>query len=370
MDHNTAASAPLAQYINREEQLQAKAAEISDWRKNIGLEGLVNGLDSVIINTEPQLQAQAVQELLSYTGYYLTEAFQTPNQRTCVLQQQESADLIITARLVTENPFLSFNRFPKSQHLPHTRLETFVFQTRNLEEYVSIQQSAGITFVTNTIQHEDHFSFIQTSPSPYTGNSIGFIEWNQNKGHYNSASTQTLDWHFPKPPKNYLTHIGKLDHAATRVRAQDRDAAILEFAKLTNYNFNFAIYVEAYNSITNATRLSKTDFALVFTSGISPYTNNVTSGPTEKFISNYGTRVHHLAFETKHIDATFNAMKDDGMTFLIELIGSRDEGLQQTFTTPSPSTLLVTEYIHRYNGFDGFFTKSNVTRLTQATQKQ
>jgi hypothetical protein len=139
---------------------------------------------------------------------------------------------------------------------------------------------------------------------------------------------------------------------------------------LTNYNFNFAIYVEAYNSITNATRLSKTDFALVFTSGISPYTKNVTSGPTEKFISNYGTRVRHLAFETKHIDATFNAMKDDGMTFLIELIGSRDEGLQQTFTTPSPSTLLVTEYIHRYNGFDGFFTKSNVTRLTQATQKQ
>jgi 4-hydroxyphenylpyruvate dioxygenase-like putative hemolysin len=370
MDQNTAASASLAQFRNREELLQTKAAEIYDWRKNIGLEGLVKGLDSVIINTEPQLQAQAVQELLSYTGYYMTAAFQTPNQRTCVLQQHGSADIIITARLATENPFLSFNRFPKSQHLPHTRLETFVFQTTNLEEYVSIQQSVGVAFATNTIQHEDHFSFIQTSPSPYTGNSIGFIEWDQKKNHYNSSSTQTLDWRFPKPPKNYLTHIGKLDHAATRVRAQNRDAAILEFTKLTNYNFDFAIYVEAYNSITNATRLSKTDFALVFTSGISPYINDVTSGPTEKFISNYGTRVHHLAFETKHIDATFTALKDDGMTFLIELVGSRDEGLQQTFTTPSPSTLLVTEYIHRYNGFDGFFTKSNVTRLTQATQKQ
>lgn len=370
MDQDKAASAPLAQFTDHEEKLQGKAAEIYSWRKNSGLEGLVKGLDSVVINTEPQLQAQAVQEFLLYTGYSMTAAFQTPYQRTCVLQLQGSADLLITARRTTENPFLSFNYFPKSQHIPHTRLETFVFQTTNLEEYVSIQQLAGVIFATDTIQHEDHFSFIQTLPSPYTGNSIGFIEWKHNKGHYDSSSSQTLDWSFVKPQKNYLTHIGKLDHAATRVRAQDREAAILEFATLTNYNFDFAIYVDAYNSITNATRLSKTDFALVFTSGISPYISDGASGPTEKFIHNYGTRVHHLAFETKPIEDTYNALKGDGMTFLIELIGSRDEGLKQTFTTPSTSTLLVTEYIRRYNGFDGFFTKSNVTRLTQATQKQ
>jgi hypothetical protein len=32
--------------------------------------------------------------------------------------------------------------------------------------------------------------------------------------------------------------------------------------------------------------------------------------------------------------------------------------------------MIVTEYIHRYNGFDGYFTLSNVTALTEATGKQ
>ena len=58
------------------------------------------------------------------------------------------------------------------------------------------------------------------------------------------------------------------------------------------------------------------------------------------------------------------------MRFLIELVGSPEEGLRQTFTEASKNTLLVTEYIHRYGDFDGFFTRSNVTRLTAATERQ
>jgi len=109
---------------------------------------------------------------------------------------------------------------------------------------------------------------------------------------------------------------------------------------------------------------------MVFTSGITAYTNDETSGPTETFIHNYGTRVHHLAFHTEQIEATYAALQDNGMTFLIELVGSPQEGLKQTFSEPSGNTLLVNEYIHRYGDFDGFFTKSNVTRLTEATEKQ
>ncbi|MBI5000385.1 MAG: hypothetical protein HZB92_02505 [Euryarchaeota archaeon] len=52
------------------------------------------------------------------------------------------------------------------------------------------------------------------------------------------------------------------------------------------------------------------------------------------------------------------------------LVGSEREGLKQTFTKHSANTLIVNEYIHRYGGFDGFFRKSNVTLLTEATGKQ
>ena len=49
--------------------------------------------------------------------------------------------------------------------------------------------------------------------------------------------------------------------------------------RLTNYNFDFAIYVKSLNSITSVARLSHSDFAMVFTSGITPYISMEASGP-------------------------------------------------------------------------------------------
>jgi 4-hydroxyphenylpyruvate dioxygenase-like putative hemolysin len=80
--------------------------------------------------------------------------------------------------------------------------------------------------------------------------------------------------------------------------------------------------------------------------------------------------VHHIAFRTEEIEQTVSALKADGMSFLLDLAGSAEEGLKQIFSSPSEHTLLVNEYIHRYGDFDGFFTKSNVTLLTEATAKQ
>lgn len=77
-----------------------------------------------------------------------------------------------------------------------------------------------------------------------------------------------------------------------------------------------------------------------------------------------------LAFRTEHIEETFSAIKANGMNFLVELVGLLAEVLKQTFTVASEHTLLVNECIHRYGNFAGFFTKSNVTLLTGATDKQ
>jgi 4-hydroxyphenylpyruvate dioxygenase-like putative hemolysin len=218
--------------------------------------------------------------------------------------------------------------------------------------------------------YKGKFSFVQTEPSAYTGSSIGLIQWKKGGRDYSTEDSVPLDWQLLKPENDYLRNIEELDHAATRVRAQDRDAAIIEFMSLTNYDFDFAIYVRLFNSITNVARLTKKDFAMVFTSGISPYVSDEKSGPTEKFIQNYGTRVHHIAFNTENIEKTFAALKESGMDFLIGLVGSQEEGLKQSFSVASPHTMLVNEYIHRYGDFDGFFTKSNVTLLTEATGKQ
>lgn len=356
-------------FKNSDEYLHKEAKSVLEERRKFGLDGLVKGLNCVIINTEPDHQKETVEEFLRFTSLNVTEAFEDAEFRTVVLKMEGSPDFLIRSRK-KENPFLELNKFAKSRHLPNTRLETFVFETIDIERYVSIQKSRGIEFLTQNVFKSDNFSFIQTVPSKYTGNSIGLIQWRQKPRHYAASGAKPLDWKFHKADSLSAGNVKELDHAATRVRAENRDAAIVEFMNLTNYNFDFAIYVKVFNSITNVARFSSKDFAMVFTSGIAPYIDDGTSGPTEKFVHNYGPRVHHIAFRTEQIEQTVSALKDDGMDFLLELAGSTEEGLKQIFSSPSEHTLLVNEYIHRYGDFDGFFTKSNVTLLTGATAKQ
>ena len=357
-------------FRNSDRYLKEQSPLVVEERKKAGLDGLVGGLEAIIINTEVDRHEGAAKELLRYTGYDWIGSFMDEQFATSVLSRKESADILIRSRLQKKNPFHKFNLNPKSEHLPNTRLETFVFRTGNIEPYVEIQRARGVQFLTEDIVRNSSYSFIQTKPSEYSGISIGIIQWHDEPGNYNTHKSELMKIELYKPDRSYLNNIHFLDHTATRVRAQDRDAAILEFLKLTNYDFQFAIYVQEFNSITSVARLSAKDFAMVFTAGITPYNDQEDSGPTEKFIYNFGTRVHHMAFVTENIENTFKAIKDDGMQFLIELVGSPEDGLKQTFSETSEHTLLVSEYIHRYGGFDGFFTKSNVTLLTEATDKQ
>ena len=339
-------------------------------RKKERLDELSGGLECVIINTEPSNQKSAVEEILRFTGLEYKECFEDSEYVTCVLSMENSPDFLIRSRKGEYNPFKPFNTFPKSSVMPNTRLETYVFRTPDLEKYVSIQKSRDVKFSSDLITYTDNYSFIQTAPSKFTGNSIGFIEWKGERGKYSSHLSQPHEWKFIKPDKAYLKNIGILDHAAARVKAEERNAAIIEFMIYTNYLFDFAIYVKSLNSITSVTRLTPDDFAMVFTSGKSSYVSDEESGPTEKFIQNYGTRTHHVAFRTENIDDVYRALSDDGMKFLVDLVGSTEEGLKQAFTVASENTLLGNEYIQRYEGFDGFFTKSNVKELTRATGKQ
>jgi len=359
-------------YNNSDEYLKKELSRILKERKELGLNGIVGGLDCIIINTEFDNWIQAIEELLNNTGFHYQESFQTQTREVCVLRQGKSADIILqrTKKPQDENPFIQFNVFPKSKHLPNTRLETFVYEIKDIAKYVEIQKKRGIQFLTKSIQHNKSHSFIQTIPSNYTGNSIGFIQWHGKEKRYSTDTSKTTELDLKKPENPILKNIKQIDHAATRVRAEHRDAAIIEFMELTNYTFDFAIYVKLFNSITNVARLSKDDFAMVFTSGVTPFINIDTSGPTEKFIHNYGTRTHHLAFQTDKIEETFKSLEQNGMMFLIDLVGSPKEGLKQTFTAPSKTTMIVNEYIHRYGDFDGFFTKSNVSLLTKSTDKQ
>lgn len=355
---------------NDDSVLLAAVDHIREQRRSAGLQGLVGGLEAVVISTEPQNFLPAVSGLLSTTGHDIARSYTRGQRDVCLLSQEGSADLIVMTRKGEANPFLLFNKGAKTEAVPNTRLETFVFKCPDVKEYVALQKKRGTVFQDDQIYDTPNFLYAQTMPSRFTGNSVGVVQWKHSESDWQSPECAPLELGLKKPDHPFLVNIKELDHVATRVRAEERDAAILEFMELTSYDFAFAVYVEFLNSITNVARLSPDDYAQVFTSGIAPFTTPESSGPTELFIHNYGARSHHMAFTTENIEPTIDALKAEGVGFLSDLVGSREEGLKQVFTKMNPHTLLVNEYIHRYDGFDGFFTKSNVTLLTESTRNQ
>lgn len=357
-------------FQNDDSTLRRESENIIFKRSKLGLGNLVKGLNAILISTEKNNFISATDEFLQYTAYKLKESFDTEESLTNILTLDNSCDIIISARKNYNNPFTKYNLNPKTMDFPNTRVECFIFEVENINKYYSIQLSRGVNFLTPNIIEHDNYYFIQTIPSSFTGTSYGFIQWKgDNKLYKDKGSKNITHLNFHSSPE-YTKDIAFIDHVATRIIAKHRDAAILELMELTNYYFDFSIYVKNLNSITNVARMQNEKFAMVFTSGISPFSSFDLSGPTEKFVYNYGPRVHHIAFYTNNIENVFESLKNHSMKFLIDLVGSEEEGIKQTFSASSKSTLIVNEYICRYGDFNGFFTQENVRDLTFSTNKQ
>jgi hypothetical protein len=68
----------------------------------------------------------------------------------------------------------------------------------------------------------------------------------------------------------------------------------------------------------------------------------------------------------EHIDYVVKSIQEQGKDFLLDVIGSKDEGLKQIFSSASQYSSLIIEYVQRYGGFQGFFARENVAELTHA----
>lgn len=356
-------------FRNDDDALRARVGKVLEARRALGLEGLTGGLAAVLVGVEPDRLRSAAADFLATTGYGFGASFHDAEGEGCALTLPGSADFVLRARRAADGPFAPEPLGPKSAHLPHTRVEAMVFACGDVERYAAIQRERGVRFLTPQPVRTADALFIQTAPSAASALSYGFVQWLGTGRSFAGADGRPAGWTLTKPDLPHLRDIGVFDHASVRVRARDRDDAIVEFLELTDYEFSMAVYVDNLNSITNVARLAGEPYAMVITSGLGDAVPGA-EGPTEKFIRNYGRRIHHLAFRTEAIDATFDGLRKQGMRFLLDLVGSPEEGLKQTFSQPSAETLLVNEYIHRYPGFDGFFTKSNVTLLTEATARQ
>lgn len=366
-------------------------------RDRIGLTDLIREIDALMITVEPGCSVAYVSELALMTPYHYLVTLESESHWTHVLRVDlQSPDLLIRE---VRDPnqrgiFRSLNEvYPIGAHKPNSRYMGEIFRVTNLHDVVELQKAREIRFFNQDqirkLELPGNMAIVK--PSPYTHNIVGYwerppedlrvyalgnsvIRDDVNAGYLAAKETQKA--------LGLERLILPIDHLATRIYSQNREAAILEYLTLSSYYYWGSYDIANQNSSTNVTKsIHYPDEAVspakVFTAANHPYFVNHLVGlpsPTESFVRNYGPRLHHIALsvadgETNgvaNIDYVVDAIKAKGKDFLLDVIGSREEGLKQIFSSASEHSSLIVEYVQRFGGFDGFFTKQNVAELTEA----
>jgi hypothetical protein len=371
--------------------------KIYDWRDSVGLVDLIHEMHSVVIEVDEDDRHAYIEELMLMTPYHFVKSYENEHFIYSLLEiSQDNPGYIIRSRKDREkSKILSMNHLsPVALQKPYTRYIGEVYRVTDLEKVYGIFQKAGVEFDTDGIVSSQKTKFVRTVPSQFTWNTVAYIEYPEGKRQYyleqfadhneDEAWLKKVEDIKKKQAELKIAElIQPIDHMATRVLHQDREHALLEYIKLTSYYFWGAYEIADQNSSTNVTR-SAHDYAefkspaRVFTAANTPhYVDHIVKlpSPTESFVINYGKRMHHIAYGVAdnikgqsydNVDFVVDRLKENGIEFLLQVIGSAEEGLKQIFSRTSKYSLLITEYVQRFNGFQGFFTKKNVAFLTAA----
>ncbi len=370
-------------------------------RDRAGLTEMIGGIEAMIISVEPGNSVEYIAELALMTPYQYLVTLDSEKHLTHVLRiDMNSPDILLRE---PKNPdysdiFRSLNDlYPVGARRPHSRYLGEILLCRDRHQVVALQQEREFRFfqVGQLAELDLPLNVSLSKPSPYTQNVVGYMERPldgirvyQHGECVILPSAQSANDR-GKEMQDRLG-IGELlcpiDHLATRVYSQNREAAILEYLGLSSYYYWGSYDIRDQNSSTNVTKSVRqvpesASPAKVFTANNHPYCVNHLDGlpsPTETFVRNYGPRLHHIAVEVKdgqrdgkeYIDIVVDAIAGQGKGFLLETVGSRSEGLKQIFSEASDFSSLIIEYVQRFGDFQGFFTRDNVAKLTYAAGQE
>lgn len=366
-------------------------------RDRLGLTEMIHEIDALMITVDPDHSIQYIAELSLMTSYHYLVTLESEKHWTHILRiDLDSPDLIV--REVKDPNFRGIFRalneiYPVGARKPNSRYMGEIIRVSNMHDAVRLQEAREFRFFSqdDVRKLELPGNVAVSKPSPYTHNIVGYLK--RDPGELRvyalgmSAIRNDVQAAYVEA-KNLQAKLRiddlllPVDHLATRVYSQNREVAILEYLSWSSYYFWGAYNIWDQNSSTNVTKSvhslpeSKSP-AKVFTANNTPYFVNHLEhlpSPTETFVRNYGPRLHHVAIAVKdgerdgleNIEFVVKAISEQGKGFLLDVIGSKEEGLKQIFSNASEHSSLIIEYVQRYGDFDGFFTKDNVAKLTEA----
>ncbi|MGD2118958.1 MAG: hypothetical protein PVG66_11405 [Chromatiales bacterium] len=371
--------------------------ELLNERDRVGLTDMIGQIEALMITVDPDQSIRYVGELCLMTPYHYLVTLESETHWTHVLRiDMKSPDLLVreVKDQATRGIFRSLNEvYPIGASKPNSRYMGEILRVDNMSEVMRLQQEREFRFFSqdDIRRLELPGNLAISKPSPYTHNIVAYMERPEDqirtyalglssiRDDVNEACQQAKQLQEELALDQLLNPI---DHLATRIYSQNRETAILEWLSLSSYYYWGSYDIKDQNSSTNVTKSVHFNDeiyspAKVFTANNTPYFVNHLEklpSPTETFVRNYGPRLHHLAIGVndgeyngvENIEHVVDSIAKQGKKFLLDVIGSREEGIKQIFSSASEHSSLIIEYVQRFGDFDGFFTKSNVAELTHA----
>ena len=366
-----------------------------------GLTGMIQGVEAVMLTVDPGHSVEYVAELCLMTPYHYLVTLESETHYTHVLRiRMGSPDLLVRE---VKDPnirgiFRSLNEvYPIGARRPNSRYMGEILQVSNLHQVAAAQSERGFRFFSadEVRRLELPGNLAVSKPSPYTHNIVAYMERPDEERRVYALGISSIRedvqrvYEEAKALQRQLELddlILPVDHLATRVYSQNREVAILEWLSLSSYYYWGSYDIRAQNSSTNVTKSvhfssEARSPAKVFTANNTPYFVNHLDGlpsPTESFVRNYGPRLHHIAVGVRdgersgreNIEHVVRQIECQGTRFLLDVIGSKEQGLKQIFSSASEHSSLIIEYVQRFGDFDGFFARDNVAELTHAAGEE
>lgn len=367
-----------------------------------GLEGLFSDMCGVVVQVQTGDAIPYLKELYAMTPYRYHKSYISDTHKFYCLMNTSHTPVYIVMEPLDPNfkdDITRLNKmYPNSREKYNARYVGEIYQCQHKDEVRKILISQDFNFH-NPDMTENKFYCNKdihfTRLSDFTYNCVGYIEKDifdfdslslGQRFYLTKEQEMQLAVVDEKVEKNGIKKLVKgIDHLATRILAGEREDAILEFLCLSKYYFWGAYNIYDMNSSTNVNRVPHGNDikspAKVFTANNTPFMVNSFENlpmPTESFVRNYGRRMHHIAYEVvdgdhsasqKNIDYVIDTLRDQiHVGFLAQVFGECTDApdLKQIFSKHSIYSLLITEYVERCHGFDGFFTKENVAALTES----
>ena len=371
--------------------------ELLEERDRVGLSDMIGQIEALMITVDPDQSIEYVGELCLMTPYEYLVTLESETHWTHILRIDMNYPDLLLREVKDPNTrgiFRSLNEvYPIGANKPNSRYMGEILKVESIEEVRRLQEEREFRFFSKEgiSRLEMPSNLAISKPSPYTHNIVAYMErpegqirtYNLGESHIRNdvqaAYLRAKELQAEMGIKGLMTPI---DHMATRIYSQNRETAILEWLSLSSYYYWGSYDIKDQNSSTNVTKSIHfpdeiNSPAKVFTANNTPYFVNHLEhlpSPTETFVRNYGPRLHHIAVGVndgmqngvENIDYIVDAIKQQGKKFLLDVIGSREEGIKQIFSGASEHSSLIIEYVQRFGGFEGFFTKDNVAQLTQA----